>query len=86
MGPSDLDELYDARILDHSRAPRHAERVAAPDAEASAVNPFCGDEAPRPVGARRGQDRAHRDPVGGVLDQQVIGLDAVGGGFGKVVW
>ena len=45
MGPSDLDELYDARILDHSRAPRHAERVAAPDAEGSAVNPFCGDEA-----------------------------------------
>ena len=45
MGPSDLDELYDVRILDHSREPRHAERIDAPDAEASAVNPFCGDEA-----------------------------------------
>ena len=45
MGPSDLDELYDARILDHSRSPRHADRVGAPDAEASAINPFCGDEA-----------------------------------------
>ncbi len=45
MGPSDLDELYDARILDHARAPRHADRIDAPDAEASAVNPFCGDEA-----------------------------------------
>ncbi len=45
MRPSDLDELYDARILDHARAPRHADRIDAPDAEASAVNPFCGDEA-----------------------------------------
>ena len=45
MGPSDLDELYDARILDHARAPRHAERIDVPDAQGSAVNPFCGDEA-----------------------------------------
>ena len=45
MGRSDLDELYDARILDHSRSPRHADRVEAPEAEASAINPFCGDEA-----------------------------------------
>ena len=45
MGPSDLDELYDVRILDHSRAPRHAERIEAPDAEGNAINPFCGDEA-----------------------------------------
>ena len=45
MVPSDLDELYDVRILDHSRAPRHADRIDAPDAEGSAVNPFCGDEA-----------------------------------------
>ena len=45
MGASDLDELYDLRILDHSRAPRHAERIEAPDAEGNAVNPFCGDEA-----------------------------------------
>ena len=45
MGPSDLDELYDARILDHARAPRHADRLDAPDAQGSAVNPFCGDEA-----------------------------------------
>lgn len=45
MGPSDLDELYDARILDHARTPRHADRIGSPDAEGSAVNPFCGDEA-----------------------------------------
>lgn len=45
MGPSDLDELYDVRILDHARAPRHAERIDAPCAEGSAINPFCGDEA-----------------------------------------
>ena len=45
MGASDLDELYDLRILDHSRAPRHAERIEAPDAEGNAINPFCGDEA-----------------------------------------
>ena len=45
MGPSDLDELYDIRILDHSRDPRHAERIDAPEAEGNAVNPFCGDEA-----------------------------------------
>ena len=45
MGPSDLDELYDVRILDHSRDPRHTERIDAPEAEGNAVNPFCGDEA-----------------------------------------
>ena len=45
MGPSDLDELYDIRVLDHSRDPRHAERIDAPEAEGNAVNPFCGDEA-----------------------------------------
>ncbi len=45
MGPSDLDELYDVRILDHARAPRHADRIDAPDAEGDAINPFCGDEA-----------------------------------------
>ena len=45
MGPSDLDELYDIRILDHSRDPRHAERIDAPDVRGTAVNPFCGDEA-----------------------------------------
>ena len=45
MGPSDLDELYDARILDHARTPRHSDKVGSPDAEGSAVNPFCGDEA-----------------------------------------
>ena len=45
MGPSDLDELYDIRILDHSRDPRHADRIDAPDARGTAINPFCGDEA-----------------------------------------
>jgi nitrogen fixation NifU-like protein len=38
------DELYREIILDHYRRPRHAGRVAKPDAMVEADNPLCGDE------------------------------------------
>ena len=44
MARDELDDLYDACILDHCREPRNSARLESPDAEASAVNPFCGDE------------------------------------------
>ena len=44
MARDELDDLYDACILDHCREPRNAARLEAPDAAARAVNPFCGDE------------------------------------------
>lgn len=45
MARDELDDLYDACILDHCREPRNSARLEAPDAAARAVNPFCGDEA-----------------------------------------
>ena len=44
MAPDDLDHLYRAQILEHSRNPRNHEQLDAPDIEGDAVNPFCGDE------------------------------------------
>ena len=44
MARDELDELYDACILDHCRDPRNSARLESPDAAARAVNPFCGDE------------------------------------------
>ena len=44
MARDELDDLYDACILDHCREPRNSARLESPDATASAVNPFCGDE------------------------------------------
>ena len=44
MARDELDDLYDACILDHCRAPRNSARLESPDATARAVNPFCGDE------------------------------------------
>lgn len=44
MARDELDDLYDACILDHCREPRNSARLESPDAETSAVNPFCGDE------------------------------------------
>ena len=55
MGPSDLDELYDVRILNHARAPSNADRIDSPDAEGDAVNPFCGDEAHIQVAVHEGR-------------------------------
>lgn len=39
-----LDELYEAIILDHYRNPRNTDPVDNPDIDVEATNPFCGDE------------------------------------------
>jgi nitrogen fixation NifU-like protein len=38
-----FDDLYQEVILDHSRRPRHAQRLEAFDATAKGDNPMCGD-------------------------------------------
>ena len=49
-GPGDagsldeLNELYEAIILDHYRNPRNTEPVESPDIDLEVNNPFCGDE------------------------------------------
>ncbi len=40
----DLDELYEAIILDHYRNPRNTAPVESPDIDLEVNNPFCGDE------------------------------------------
>ena len=40
---SDLDELYQEVILDHTRRPRNFGRLAAANRRASGDNPLCGD-------------------------------------------
>ncbi len=40
---SDLDNLYQATIVDHDRAPRHSGTLAGASHEASVDNPLCGD-------------------------------------------
>jgi nitrogen fixation NifU-like protein len=40
---ADLDELYQATIVDHDRHPRHAGTLAAPTHTATVDNPLCGD-------------------------------------------
>ena len=40
---SDLDELYQAVIVDHDRAPRHHGPLAGATHAATADNPLCGD-------------------------------------------
>ena len=40
---TDLDELYQATIVDHDRAPRNAGTLAAPTHVATVDNPLCGD-------------------------------------------
>src|ERR1041384_7183568 len=37
------DELYQATIVDHDRAPRNAGALAAPTHQATIDNPLCGD-------------------------------------------
>jgi nitrogen fixation NifU-like protein len=39
-----LNELYREVILDHYRAPRHHDHLAAPTGTATGNNPLCGDE------------------------------------------
>ena len=41
---SDLDELYQAVIVDHDRAPRHHGPLAGATHSATADNPLCGDQ------------------------------------------
>ena len=55
MARDELDDLYDACILDHCREPRNSARLESPDATASAVNPFCGDEVYLQLGIDDGQ-------------------------------
>ena len=43
-GLGDLDELYEAIILDHYRNPRNSGPVDDPDSDLEVNNPFCGDE------------------------------------------
>ena len=43
-GLGDLDELYEAIILDQYRSPRNSAPVDDPDVDLEVNNPFCGDE------------------------------------------
>ena len=43
-GLGDMDELYEAIILDHYRSPRNTGTVEEPDIDLEVNNPFCGDE------------------------------------------
>lgn len=43
-GLGDLDDLYEAIILDHYRSPRNTAPVDDPDIDLEVNNPFCGDE------------------------------------------
>ena len=40
----ELDDLYEAIILDHYRNPRNTDPVDTPDIDLEVNNPFCGDE------------------------------------------
>jgi nitrogen fixation NifU-like protein len=40
---ADIDQLYQATIVDHDRAPRHAGVLADPTHTATVDNPLCGD-------------------------------------------
>jgi nitrogen fixation NifU-like protein len=43
-GLNDMNELYEAIILDHYRSPRNTAPVDSPDIDLEVNNPFCGDE------------------------------------------
>ena len=43
-GLEDMNELYEAIILDHYRSPRNTATVEEPDIDLEVNNPFCGDE------------------------------------------
>lgn len=43
-GLNELDDLYEAIILDHYRSPRNTAPVESPDIDLEVNNPFCGDE------------------------------------------
>jgi nitrogen fixation NifU-like protein len=41
---SDLNELYEAQILDHNRSPRNKKRLEDANRRADGYNPLCGDK------------------------------------------
>jgi nitrogen fixation NifU-like protein len=43
MSAPDLDDLYNATILERARRPRHQHRLEPFDAEVREINPLCGD-------------------------------------------
>jgi nitrogen fixation NifU-like protein len=43
-GLDDMNDLYEAIILDHYRSPRNTAPVETPDIDLDVNNPFCGDE------------------------------------------
>ena len=43
-GLGELDDLYEAIILDHYRSPRNSAPLDSPDVDLEVNNPFCGDE------------------------------------------
>jgi len=43
-GLGDMNDLYEAIILDHYRSPRNTAPLEAPDIALDVNNPFCGDE------------------------------------------
>ena len=43
-GFTEMDDLYEAIILDHYRNPRNTAPVESPDIDLEVNNPFCGDE------------------------------------------
>ena len=43
-GLDDMNDLYEAIILDHYRSPRNTASLEAPDIDLDVNNPFCGDE------------------------------------------
>jgi nitrogen fixation NifU-like protein len=43
-GLDEMNDLYEAIILDHYRSPRNTTPVESPDIDLEVNNPFCGDE------------------------------------------
>jgi len=43
-GLDEMNDLYEAIILDHYRSPRNTAPVETPDIDLEVNNPFCGDE------------------------------------------
>lgn len=41
---TDLNELYEAQILDHNKSPRNRRRLEDADRRADGYNPLCGDK------------------------------------------
>ncbi len=83
----DLADLYERTILERSRKPRHASRLACFDAHAKGDNPMCGDRVE--VWVRRDGDRiaeigfeargcAISIAAADLMAEAALGLDAAG--------